>query len=154
MKYSDYLKSEHWKNLKKEVLSRRGQCQNCTIKKKLLLHHKNYNCLFKEKDSDLIVLCFDCHHRKHKKKKFKTRGVDLNFTAVKNRDKDLYKIADASLTQRLCSRCAEYHGLVYRIFRNGTKHLAIVCHNSSPRIAFIPFEDNLDIPVLGQRART
>ena len=145
MKYKDYLRSEHWKQLKREVLSRRSFCQNCTSKSKLLLHHKNYDCLFKEKDSDLIVMCFDCHHKQHKKRNFKIKGIDLNFTSVKNENKEYYKIEKDSSVKLLCNRCGEEHGIIYKTFSNGQKHMAIICKNSKPRTQYIKYVDGLPI---------
>lgn len=151
MKYKEYLKSEHWINLKKETLTRRGWCQNCGTNKKLLLHHKNYKCLFNEKAEDIIILCIKCHHIKHKKKKFKIRGVNLDFTRVKNIEKPLYEISSGSTIKRECNRCGETHGLVYKLFKTGKLHLAMICHNSKPRTRFLPLEEGLNIPILGTK---
>jgi uncharacterized protein YlaI len=39
------------------------ECQICSEKKNLDVHHKNYNHLWNEGYSDLLVLCRDCHKR-------------------------------------------------------------------------------------------
>ena len=68
MIYSEYLKTEHWQNVKKEALQRADyHCQLCNNIKKLDVHHNNYGCLWHEKPSDVIVLCKRCHAKHHDK---------------------------------------------------------------------------------------
>lgn len=72
-----YLKSEHWKLLKRVTLQSQGRiCCKCGALKKLQIHHKTYVRLWKELQSDLMVVCVDCHKKIHgikkkRKKKFK-----------------------------------------------------------------------------------
>ena len=96
MKYKDYLKTEHWKNFRKNIYAKRKNCQNCgTSKKTLNLHHKNYNNLWKETNTDVIILCQECHYRFHKKKKWikllKSRD-ELDFTRVSDNAVKMNKI--------------------------------------------------------------
>lgn len=64
MQYRDYLKTEQWKNRRKEILVRDGnKCSECGDKKKLQVHHLNYKNLGCEKDEDLVTLCGNCHKK-------------------------------------------------------------------------------------------
>lgn len=66
--YSQYFKTNHWWDLKYEYLTanREAKCFVCHTKSTLLLHHVNYRALYREKlDSDVYILCYDCHNRVH-----------------------------------------------------------------------------------------
>lgn len=66
--YKEYLKSQQWDSRRREKLKRAGyKCEKCTTTKNLHVHHKTYKRIFKEKMSDLIVLCSICHGLYHKK---------------------------------------------------------------------------------------
>lgn len=149
MKYQEYLNTEHWKSFRESVYLVRKICQKCGRRKRLNLHHKNYKCLWSEKPNDVIVLCQECHYKEHKRKKWikaMREGAELDFTGVaqKERDRPIFKMGE---TRRLCLRCSEHHPIFYRLFSNGIQHLAMACPNSNPRIVFLPYEKNLDIPV-------
>ncbi len=75
--YEDYLKSEHWLEVREEALERAEyKCILCSATNKLEVHHNNYDCLWCEEPSDLAVLCSVCHRRHHKAaiKRIKKRG--------------------------------------------------------------------------------
>ena len=64
--YKEYLQTEHWQQTRKEALRRANyRCQLCGNRGKLNIHHNNYENLYNEKDSDVIVLCGDCHEKFH-----------------------------------------------------------------------------------------
>jgi 5-methylcytosine-specific restriction endonuclease McrA len=73
--YQSYLRSHHWRRKRKAILAkRRWTCQRCGYVDpnqdgqrgtRLDVHHKTYDRLGKEKDSDLEVLCHKCHRRRH-----------------------------------------------------------------------------------------
>lgn len=67
IKKSNYYKTEHWINRREEMLEESDGCEECNSHKNLQVHHKHYNSLFKEKDSDLMVLCKNCHQELHNK---------------------------------------------------------------------------------------
>ncbi len=82
MTYKQYLNSDKWKNLRKQVFERAnrkageqhalGICEECGYKPWkpcLQVHHINYDNVFHEKLSDLILLCPNCHRARHKIKK-------------------------------------------------------------------------------------
>ncbi len=67
--YQDYLKSEEWTK-KSEAAKERAEwrCQLCNKRgSSLHTHHKTYDRIGREKDSDLIVLCAKCHAKFHGK---------------------------------------------------------------------------------------
>ena len=69
--YSQQLKHPNWQRRRLEMLNGANfECQNCGDKNKMLhVHHKQY---FKNRmpweysDTELIVLCEDCHKEEHK----------------------------------------------------------------------------------------
>ena len=71
--YADYLNTDYWKNLRKDIIAYRGpQCEKCgewfdDMESELYLHHIIYRGHRKEKWEDLILLCADCHKWQHNK---------------------------------------------------------------------------------------
>lgn len=67
--YLAYLKSPVWRALRERLWTERGKkCECCGDAKRLpdiRLHHKSYVRLYDELDSDLYVLCEDCHNGMH-----------------------------------------------------------------------------------------
>ena len=66
--YQDYLKTEHWKILRRRLIKKsRGVCAICGVKCKRImqLHHKTYVRLGEERPSDMMVLCPNCHRKVH-----------------------------------------------------------------------------------------
>lgn len=58
--YKEYLSSFHWQDLRSKYLTR---CVVCG--KKAELHHRTYQRLGKEKETDLISLCREHHELTH-----------------------------------------------------------------------------------------
>ena len=68
MKYKDYLKTEHWKAISKQAKENAdNRCQLCNSGGELHTHHRTYDRVGKEKISDLICLCANCHAKFHDK---------------------------------------------------------------------------------------
>lgn len=69
MKYTDYLETHHWKTVRKMMLDHAGhRCQLCNAcDRSLHVHHRTYENRGRETQSDLIVLCADCHGQFHEK---------------------------------------------------------------------------------------
>lgn len=69
MDYSEYLKTQHWQELRKKALKRaRYRCSLCNEKNQILdVHHRSYEHRgqFWDELSDLIVLCRPCHDHHH-----------------------------------------------------------------------------------------
>ena len=68
--YAAYRSGEHWQNKRKQILSLRDFCERCGIPRWLArivfdqdlhVHHRNYENLGNEEDSQLEVLCRRCH---------------------------------------------------------------------------------------------
>lgn len=60
--YKAYLRSAHWDIVRRRALLRAGnQCKGCESTHILDVHHLSYKRLWREKESDVIVLCRDCH---------------------------------------------------------------------------------------------
>lgn len=64
MKYADYLKSDHWRQLKKIHCPIGTRCSVCGKRKTLQLHHVHYN-LGMEQAGDVIPVCRPCHQNIH-----------------------------------------------------------------------------------------
>lgn len=63
-----YLRSKHWKDTRKRAIELGGgKCRLCGSKNKLQVHHNCYNRLWREEDTDLVVLCRKCHAKYHNK---------------------------------------------------------------------------------------
>jgi 5-methylcytosine-specific restriction endonuclease McrA len=69
MPYADYLKTEHWKAIRRRALKKAGSsCQLCNKSDTTLnVHHRTYERRGKEKCVDVIVLCQPCHAKHHDK---------------------------------------------------------------------------------------
>lgn len=66
MPYADYLKTEHWQQVRKSALARaEHRCQLCNAAENLNVHHRTYENRGAEKDSDVTVLCKPCHEQFH-----------------------------------------------------------------------------------------
>ncbi len=66
--YRKYLRSPKWKARRREMIAaRNGRCEVCGSGYKLHLHHLTYVRLFVELDTDLAVLCDECHGAVHGK---------------------------------------------------------------------------------------
>lgn len=67
--YEDYLETKHWKEASlgiKNIYD--NKCCLCGASEtELHVHHNNYNNIGREKLTDLIVLCKDCHSKFHDK---------------------------------------------------------------------------------------
>ena len=67
--YSNYLKTDNWKRIRKLVLERdQYLCQGCRTKKAVHVHHTTYDFLGDELLFQLISLCVDCHQKIHPEK--------------------------------------------------------------------------------------
>ena len=66
IRYQQYLKTEHWQNLRNAALQRAGyRCQVCGNEYKLQVHHNTYLNRGREEIYDLCVLCDECHNLFH-----------------------------------------------------------------------------------------
>lgn len=64
--YQAYLQTEHWLTIRHAALGRAlFACALCNSRKDLQVHHRCYDHLGEEYDSDTIVLCAECHTKHH-----------------------------------------------------------------------------------------
>lgn len=72
MTYQEYLQSDQWKIIRKEVVIRAGfKCQMCgwvnnENRYGLQVHHNTYENIGCERDEDLVALCNRCHDVFHR----------------------------------------------------------------------------------------
>lgn len=77
----EYLKSEHWKNLRLAKLKETPYCEKCNKRHYLDVHHLDYKNLYDVLLSDLQVLCRKCHKKEHpQEKRRRQRKYYLKFT--------------------------------------------------------------------------
>lgn len=69
-RYRQYLRSDHWRQLRRRILARDGYtCTDCGSREKLQVHHLCYRPVLEDAlDADLATLCGDCHARVHKRR--------------------------------------------------------------------------------------
>ncbi len=67
--YKEYLLTDYWKNRREEWIAKAaGACQLCNASDNVLnVHHRRYDRRGHEMDSDVIVLCRNCHAKHHDK---------------------------------------------------------------------------------------
>jgi predicted HNH restriction endonuclease len=78
--HKEYYSTPHWKQLVKSIVNAPDAvCELCLtprwthfkrkagskITRRFTLHHKHYNTLGKEKRTDVMCLCSDCHNMAH-----------------------------------------------------------------------------------------
>lgn len=69
-----YLKTEHWRNLKRWKLKMISACEFCQSESNLDVHHRHYKNLYDVSETDLAVLCRKCHDDLHSAIDPKLRG--------------------------------------------------------------------------------
>ena len=87
--YDEYLQSRHWAKLKEQrIKNKNAKCHICGSKAWLLLHHRTYENLGREKKQDLVVLCTRCNKLIH----FYDNGmrVPLTYEALTKREKEIW----------------------------------------------------------------
>lgn len=67
MPYKTYLKSDHWEEIRTNMLEKYNhRCAMCDRTDNLQVHHKTYDNRGNEKEEDdLVVLCPICHMKEH-----------------------------------------------------------------------------------------
>lgn len=65
--YAEYLKTEHWQEVRKMALENAGN--KCVVCGKgdlpLHVHHNTYENIGEERETDVTVLCMNCHKLYH-----------------------------------------------------------------------------------------
>lgn len=71
--YNEYLKSDHWQQIKKEIKKVFKTCVICNSKTNLQVHHRSYKHRGNSNKEirDLILLCSECHELFHTHKRLK-----------------------------------------------------------------------------------
>lgn len=68
--YAEYLKTHHWQEKRTRAMRSAGfRCMLCNQEGELHTHHRTYENLGRENDSDLICLCGECHEAFHQRMK-------------------------------------------------------------------------------------
>lgn len=89
--YPTYLGSAHWLWFRWHILTEvQAHCSDCGGRIRLQVHHLTYERIGHELDSDVVVLCADCHSARHGKHRdgqplSLAEGLDLMVEIIKNR---------------------------------------------------------------------
>ncbi len=63
--YASYLLTDHWRKTRKNKMrATRGHCEMCGYSAEQI-HHIHYRRLGRERNTDLIALCYKCHQIFH-----------------------------------------------------------------------------------------
>ena len=66
MPFAEYSRTREWQRRRSRALiDARNQCELCSERESLQVHHKTYERYGQELPTDLIVLCRECHARHH-----------------------------------------------------------------------------------------
>lgn len=67
-RYQEYLKTDYWRRLKDKMRKlTHGRCEDCGEHESITaleLHHQCYDRIGKEEESDLRLICDECHGRR------------------------------------------------------------------------------------------
>lgn len=107
-----YLKSAHWKRMKRLVAERSGgTCERCTKARATEVHHTTYQRLGFEHMDDLQHVCPQCHGRWHSKGKKGKQVGSRKFCAQRSRKVLRCQVRDLELENReLRERVAALEG--------------------------------------------
>ena len=88
--YLEYLRTEHWRELRARLLQSRPVCERCGRNEASECHHLNYRNLLDVTPRDLLALCRDCHKAIH---------IAIDFCVIRNRSsrKEALTVADESI---------------------------------------------------------
>ncbi len=89
----EYLKSDHWRELKKRKLSINDHCEKCNSDIHLDVHHIDYKNLYDVELTDLETLCRKCHTIKHENQQISWKDKYIS-TYGKPRVSDFYDDSD------------------------------------------------------------
>lgn len=114
--YENYLKTRHWRRIRNRKILSDGVCFLCGKDQNLQVHHRTYKRLGEEKESDLIVLCRECHklmHTDQHTRKFVER------LSIESRKKKSNKPKNRKKKKKKKSRCASC--VYFKISEEGGK---------------------------------
>ena len=125
--YQAYLNSADWRSRRNRALKLADWCcQRCASRRELEVHHNTYERLGREWDSDLDVLCFNCHRGEHLDRPEQTSlGVYLKLASEAVRKSPFDSIAN--LSESMKRRCVELQISV--VADRVHAALAVVCGN-------------------------
>jgi hypothetical protein len=116
MNYESYIASHRWRTNAarvRELAVAQGKCRLCSGEQPLEAHHRDYDNLGDERDSDLVALCGECHRevtcflgRGPARQCTARRGETLNVTG-KSGVPDPSIIRTASAVRTASARTAE-----------------------------------------------
>jgi hypothetical protein len=84
--YRRYILSDAWRVKKQRIIAQRGErCELCGHVGGLQLHHLNYARLGRELDTDLQLLCTECHQTADSFRASETRYSNARATYIRKK---------------------------------------------------------------------
>lgn len=117
--YREYLKSEHWKEVRDERLKiDKRKCYLCGRASALNVHHLRYNTLGHENvEHDLVSLCYKCHSMLHRiidssKKEYRLLEAEIGKDVARQKYllQSLQRRVKTSLVEELWLRDSSFGG--------------------------------------------
>lgn len=119
--YKEYLKSNHWKKLRRRYVKKTSICEMCNKNKSnLQLHHKTYVNLGNEDREDLMIPCPKCHaevHAKNKPKNNNTCDISYVENLISGNDSAGYIVIPLALIRNFDIRAATVYAEIFRKYK-------------------------------------
>lgn len=107
--YLEYLKTPEWRATRNRALQRAGyKCEQCDARRELQVHHRTYDRVGRELDTDLQVLCGPCHEGVHPEEqafRYARRYLAIARDVLATRAVDTF----VDFTDAVKVRCARNH---------------------------------------------
>ena len=84
--YWSYMLSHAWQMKRQQAFEKYGRaCQECGSKMNVVVHHKSYERLYRERLVDLEILCEGCHALRHEGTAFLASALNREYLAIVGR---------------------------------------------------------------------
>lgn len=120
---NEYLKSDHWKNLRKGALARHPKCFLCKRRKSTDVHHTRYGDIYTVDVASLLGLCRPCHELVERAKK-------MGFIPKEHLESDVLKVSEEAMEAFLAKRNEKIvleMPLMLRIDRASDRRKMFIC---------------------------
>ena len=118
--YRDYLKTDHWFELRGKCLERCGGiCQQCGRYEATEIHHKTYDHLGNESISELLPLCSNCHAREHEDSEDRKLRIAIVSDRIKRETDEIKRPKQKPKQKQATKQQLKTHYTRFR-FKDGT----------------------------------
>lgn len=92
--YAEYLRSDHWLNIRDNVLRRHMLCERCNSAPVIHVHHTRYRNIYNIRRDDLVALCSGCHIKIH-------WAIEYGYLNKNHRKQDIVSLSDDALSGKI-----------------------------------------------------